>query len=309
MKLLTFEKHGIACPGLLAGEYVVDLLAAGNAGAAEFADDLDVIGFLQLGEPATESSRRIVAAIGKEIASGDLASLLDRGLLHRLESLKLMAPVAKPSKIVAIGLNYRDHAREQGSPIPESPIIFAKFPTSVVGPGDAIVWDPDLTKQVDYEAELAVIIGKKARDVSEEDALSFVGGYTCGNDVSARDLQFGDHQWVRGKSLDTFCPLGPWLITPDEIPDPQALSIRALLNGEVMQDSRTSEMIFGVRELIAFASRAFTLLPGDVIMTGTPHGVGVFRKPPVFLKDGDKIAIEIEKIGHLENVCRTRKSI
>jgi 2-keto-4-pentenoate hydratase/2-oxohepta-3-ene-1,7-dioic acid hydratase in catechol pathway len=216
-----------------------------------------------------------------------------------------MAPIPNPSKIVAIGLNYRDHAREQGSPIPERPIIFAKFPTSVIGPGDTITWDPALTQQVDYEAELAVIIGAAARNVDEEDALSFVAGYACGNDVSARDLQFGDHQWVRGKSLDTFCPLGPALVTPDEVGDPQGLTVRAVLNGEVMQDSSTSEMIFGVRELVAFASRAFTLLPGDVIMTGTPHGVGVFRKPPVFLKDGDQIAIEIERIGRLGNVCHT----
>ena len=264
----------------------------------------DMLGFLRAGPAAVDDARRLMSSIEQGVEAGHTDDLIARGLLHKLDDLVLMAPIPNPSKIIAIGLNYRDHAREQGAPIPEHPIIFAKFPTSVIGPGDAIVWDPELTQQVDYEAELAVVVGRAARDVSEDEALSFVGGYTCGNDVSARDLQFGDHQWVRGKSLDTFCPLGPVLVTPDEIPDPQALSIRAVLNGETMQDSRTSEMIFGVRDLITFASRAFTLLPGDVIMTGTPHGVGVFRKPPVFLKDGDRIAIEIEKIGRLENFCR-----
>jgi 2-keto-4-pentenoate hydratase/2-oxohepta-3-ene-1,7-dioic acid hydratase in catechol pathway len=265
----------------------------------------DMLTFLQLGKTAADAARPILDDVWRQVSAGQSDKLLARGLLRRLDSVKLMAPVRNPSKVVAIGLNYRDHAREQGAPIPDSPIIFAKFPTSVIGPGDAIVWDPALTQQVDYEAELAVVIGRRARNVSEADALDFVAGYTCSNDVSARDLQFGDHQWVRGKSLDTFCPLGPVLVTVDEIPDPQDLSVRALLNGEVMQDSRTSEMIFGVRELIAFASRAFTLLPGDVILTGTPHGVGVFRKPPVFLKDGDRIVIEIEKVGRLENVCRS----
>ncbi len=306
MRLPTFEWNGDRCLGLLAGDYVVDLKAARQTGLVDFGLNLDVVDFLGLGQPALDATRRLLMSIGDDIAKGKVENLIERGLLHRVDGLKLLAPVPNPSKIIAIGLNYRDHAREQGSPIPESPIIFAKFPTSVVGAGDTITWDPELTHQVDYEVELAVVIGRTARKVSEDDALSFVAGYTCGNDVSARDLQFGDHQWVRGKSLDTFCPLGPWLVTPDEIPDPQALSIRALLNGEVVQDSRTSEMIFSVRYLIAFASRAFTLLPGDVIMTGTPHGVGVFRKPPVFLKDGDRIAVEIERIGRLENVCRTQ---
>ena len=306
MRLLTFQEDGIARPGIATGDYVIDIPGMSDAmnvpGLSECPDMLTLI---RGSEPALEQARQLLEVVEREIAAGHSEDLLARGLLHPLDGLKLMAPVPNPSKIVAIGLNYRDHAREQGAPIPDRPIIFAKFPTSVIGPGDAITWDPALTQQVDYEAELAVVIGETARNVKEEDAYAFVAGYTCGNDVSARDLQFGDHQWVRGKSLDTFCPLGPALVTPDEIPDPQDLSIRAVLNGEVMQDSRTSEMIFGVRELIAFASRAFTLLPGDVILTGTPHGVGVFRKPPVFLKDGDRIAIEIERIGRLENVCRT----
>lgn len=305
MRFLTFRREGAAFLGAAIGDDVLDLPGAAAAmDIAGWPPDLDLRAFLGMGESALDKARRTIAAVEREIAAGRTGQLVAQGLLHPLDGLKLMAPVPSPSKVIAIGLNYRDHAREQGAPIPDRPIIFAKFPTSVIGPGDTITWDPALTQQVDYEAELAVVMGKTARNVREQDAYSFVAGYTCGNDVSARDLQFGDRQWVRGKSLDTFCPLGPALVTPDEIADPHALAIRALLNGEVMQESRTSEMIFGVPELIAFASRAFTLLPGDVILTGTPHGVGVFRKPPVFLKDGDRVAIEIEKIGRLENVCR-----
>jgi 2-keto-4-pentenoate hydratase/2-oxohepta-3-ene-1,7-dioic acid hydratase in catechol pathway len=306
MKLLTFETDGSARLGIVVDQWVADVAAAaGQAGIGRLAEVRDMLTFLRDGGTAIDDAGRLLDALEGETAAGHVQHLTAQGLLHPLEGLKLMAPVPNPSKVVAIGLNYRDHAREQGAPIPERPIIFAKFPTSVIGPGDAITWDPALTQQVDYEAELAVVIGRTARNVGEENAISFVAGYTCGNDVSARDLQFGDRQWVRGKSLDTFCPLGPVLVTPDEISDPQRLSIRAVLNDEVVQDSRTSEMIFGVRELIAFSSRAFTLLPGDVILTGTPHGVGVFRKPPVFLKEGDRIAVEIEKIGRLENICRT----
>lgn len=220
-------------------------------------------------------------------------------------SVQLQCPVERPGKIVAIGLNYLDHCRETNTPPPERPLIFTKFTTSLVGPEEEIVWDPDLTAEVDYEAELAVIIGKTARHVRQEDALSYVAGYACANDVSARDLQMGDGQWIRGKSLDTFCPIGPGFVTADEVPDPQNLSIRCVLNGDVLQDSNTKEMIFGVAELIAFCSNAFTLEPGDVILTGTPHGVGMGREPQVWMKDGDKVAIEIETLGRLENTCRT----
>jgi 2-keto-4-pentenoate hydratase/2-oxohepta-3-ene-1,7-dioic acid hydratase in catechol pathway len=196
-----------------------------------------------------------------------------------------------------------DHVREQNQPIPERPIVFAKFNTAVIGPGEAIRWDPELTQQVDFEAELGVVIGKPARNVPLERALEHVFGFVNVNDVSARDIQFGDKQWVRGKSLDTFAPMGPMIVTADEIPDPQALGIRCLVNGEVMQDSSTKEMIFGVKELVAFLSRSFTLEAGDVISTGTPDGVGAFRKPPVFLKDGDRVAVEVESLGRLENPC------
>ncbi|MBM4407115.1 MAG: fumarylacetoacetate hydrolase family protein [Chloroflexi bacterium] len=221
-----------------------------------------------------------------------------------LASVRLLAPVPDPSKIVAIGLNYADHAAEGGVPTPTAPLIFAKFPSTIVGPGDDVTWDRGLTDRVDYEAELGVVIGRRARNVSEADALDHVFGYTCINDVSARDLQFGDGQWIRGKSLDTFCPVGPWIVTADEIPDPQTLRIEAIVNGEALQSSTTANMFFGVRTLIAHCSRAFTLEPGDLIATGTPAGVGVYKKPPRLLRDGDEMIIRIERIGELRNVCR-----
>jgi acylpyruvate hydrolase len=211
--------------------------------------------------------------------------------------------LTNPSKIVAIGLNYMDHCREQHVEPPKAPIIFTKFPTAIIGPGEAIRWDPALTSQVDFEAELGVVIGRTARNVSEAEAMEYVAAYTICHDVSARDLQLGDGQWVRGKSLDTFCPLGPYLVTKDEISDPHHLAIRCTVNETVLQDSNTAEMIFNIPHLIAFSSRAFTLLPGDIIATGTPHGVGLFRSPKIFLKDGDVVTIEIEGLGQLVNPC------
>ncbi len=214
-----------------------------------------------------------------------------------------LPPVVRPGKIVAVGRNYADHAAEQGVATADDPILFTKYGSSVVPDGADIAWRAVDTQQVDYEAELAVIIGTAARDVPQDRALDHVLGYACLNDVSARDLQFGDGQWVRGKSLDTFCPFGPWIVTADEIPDPQALRIRCLVNGEVLQDANTSQMLHGVAALIAFCSRFFTLEPGDVIATGTPAGVGVFRKPPRFLGDGDEVIIDIEGVGRLRNRC------
>ncbi len=222
------------------------------------------------------------------------------------QKVRNLAPLERPGKIIAIGLNYMDHCRETNSDPPSKPLIFCKLSTSLLGPGEEISWSRSLTDQVDYEAELAVVVGHSAREVSRQEALQHVFGYTVGNDVSARDLQFSDGQWIRGKSLDTFCPLGPVLVTADEIPTPQNLGIRTYLNGEIMQESNTREMIFPVAELISFCSQAFTLEPGDVIMTGTPHGVGVGRDPQVFMNDGDQIVIEVDGICRLENTCRTR---
>ena len=222
-----------------------------------------------------------------------------------LEEIKLAPAVSRPSKIIGIGLNYLDHVNESKGKIPKKPMIFAKFPGSLIGHGQYITWNIGLTEKVDFEAELAVIIGKSIYDCPEDKAMEAVFGYCCANDVSARDLQFGDKQWVRGKSLDTFCPLGPWIVTRDEIDDPHSLGIKSLLNGRIMQDSNTGMMLFKLPALISFLSMNFTLIPGDVILTGTPHGVGCFREPSVYMKDGDEIVVEIEGVGRLVNICRT----
>jgi 2-keto-4-pentenoate hydratase/2-oxohepta-3-ene-1,7-dioic acid hydratase in catechol pathway len=221
-----------------------------------------------------------------------------------LDDVELLAPVPRPGKIVAIGRNYREHVEEDGHDAPPAPLVFAKWPSSVIGHRAEIRWDPALTTQVDYEAELAVIIGRPARRVAEADALHYVLGYTCLNDVSARDLQFGDGQWARGKSLDTFCPMGPVLVTADEIPDPGDLAIACHVGGEVRQRANTSEMYFDVAAIISYCSQSFTLESGDVIATGTPGGVGIFRDPPILLADGDEVVVEIERIGRLVNTCR-----
>jgi len=208
--------------------------------------------------------------------------------------------IPRPGKIVCVGLNYRDHAAEGGQDLPKAPLLFAKWPNTLIGDGDPVVLPPEST-QVDYEAELGVVIGAKAKRVSENDALDHVAGYICVNDVSARDLQFADGQWTRGKSPDTFCPVGPRLVPREEIADPQALAIRCIVNGEALQDSSTAQMIFSVAEIIAYTSQIITLEPGDLIATGTPAGVGVFRDPKVLLKDGDEVSVEIEGLGTLTN--------
>ncbi|MGH8879072.1 MAG: fumarylacetoacetate hydrolase family protein, partial [Stackebrandtia sp.] len=213
-------------------------------------------------------------------------------------------PLAVTGKIVCVGLNYADHAAEAGVELPSEPILFLKTADTVIGPDDQVLI-PRRSERTDYEGELAVVIGRTARHVAEAEALSHVFGYTCLNDVTARDLQFGDLQWARGKSLDTFCPMGPVLVTPDEIGDPQSLGVRCLLNGEVVQDASTAVMYHSVARVIAYCSRAFTLRPGDVIATGTPGGVGIFRDPPLLLGDGDEVVVEIDKVGRLTNRCRT----
>jgi 2-keto-4-pentenoate hydratase/2-oxohepta-3-ene-1,7-dioic acid hydratase in catechol pathway len=216
---------------------------------------------------------------------------------------KQLAPVA-PVNILCIGLNYRRHAEEGKAPIPEHPVVFMKATTALQNPGDPIILPRHLrSDEVDYECELAVVIGKHCKNVSRENALDYVLGYTCANDVSARDWQikWGGSQWCRGKTFDTFAPLGPCLVLKDEIPDPAKLKIKTILNGEVLQNWRTDDMIFDVPSLIVFLSSSTTLLPGTVILTGTPHGIGFFRKPPVFLKPGDIVSIDIDRIGMLIN--------
>lgn len=222
--------------------------------------------------------------------------------MHRIQ----FAPVVSdPPKIIAIGLNYLDHIEESRGEAPKNPLVFAKFSSSLIGHNEHITWDPGLTTMVDFEAELAVVIGKTAHNCPESDTIDKIFGYTCANDVTARDLQFGDGQWVRGKSLDTFCPIGPWIVTSDDIHDPHSLGIKCSLNGKIMQESNTGMMIFKLPYLIRFLSKNFTLQPGDIILTGTPHGVGSARNPAIFMKDGDEVVVEIEGVGRLANICKT----
>lgn len=259
-----------------------------------FLDQADQISFGQ--EHADGSVTRIAGDIfGTFADTGQPAAVKKR-----------LAPIM-PTAVLCIGLNYRKHAEEGKSPIPEHPVLFMKMPSNVQHPGDPIFLPRRLAStKVDYECELAVVIGKPCKNVSRARALEYVLGYTCANDVSARDWQsqWGGGQWCRGKSFDTFCPLGPCLVTADELPDPNQLAIKTILNGNVMQDWNTNDMIFDVPTLIEFLSGSTLLAPGTVILTGTPHGVGFARKPPVFLQDGDTVTIAIERIGQLTNPVR-----
>jgi 2-keto-4-pentenoate hydratase/2-oxohepta-3-ene-1,7-dioic acid hydratase in catechol pathway len=227
---------------------------------------------------------------GEEVAQ-------DRSVLP-LRELTLLAPVPRPGKILCIGLNYRDHAAETGKPLPTVPILFAKFANSVV-PDGATVPIPAATEEVDWEAELGVVIGRRVKDVPVGEALDAVAGYCCVNDLSARDLQRSTTQFTLGKAIDGFLPMGPWLVTREEVPDPEDLAISCTVNGRLVQRSSTREMVFGVAELVSFLSRTMTLEPGDVIATGTPPGVGVARTPPWFLRPGDEVVVEVERLGRL----------
>jgi 2-keto-4-pentenoate hydratase/2-oxohepta-3-ene-1,7-dioic acid hydratase in catechol pathway len=283
-----------------------------------------------LGDGVPSDARLGIEAGGHVLAAGDIAhglpetvdellanvpkalrklkAALDVARIERdgapLEEARLAAPVPRPGKIVAIGRNYPDHNVEQGSVPPAVPLVFAKFPSALIGHRSEIRWTTGLTSQVDWEAELGVVIGRTARNVSEAEALDYVLGYTVINDVSARDLQWSDKQWVRAKSLDTFAPMGPVLVTADEIANPDDLAISCDVNGREMQSDRTSSMFHSVRRVISFCSESFTLEPGDIIATGTPGGVGAFRDPPIFLHDGDVVTVTVEGIGSLVNTCR-----
>lgn len=235
-------------------------------------------------------------------AAGDPFSGL-RPTDETADVVKLLAPV-HPAQILCIGLNYLHHADESNLPAPKQPVLFVKGVNALQNPGDAIEIPTHLAShKVDYECELAVVIGRACKNVSRDDALDHVAGYTCANDVSARDwqIEFGGGQWSRGKSFDTFAPLGPCFVTPDEIPNPNALGIRTMLNGERVQDWNTDDMIFDVPTLIEFLSGSTTLVPGTVILTGTPHGVGMAANPPRWLRDGDEVTIEVDGIGQLTN--------
>jgi 2-keto-4-pentenoate hydratase/2-oxohepta-3-ene-1,7-dioic acid hydratase in catechol pathway len=285
MKLLSYQDDsGQPHLGALQQQRIVNLHQASRAALPD-----DMLEFLRLGPAAMQTAR----------------NLLDE---HRdgpaLDAVRLLAPITNPGKVVAIGLNYMDHVLEGGFEVPEFPTMFCKYSSSIVASGDDIRWSAQLTQQVDYEAELALVIGTAAHKVSAADAHEHIAGYLNCNDVTARDLQFrpGD-QWLRGKCVDSFCPLGPWLVSADEIPDPHALSIQCRVNGRVLQDSSTAQIIHRIPQLIEYLSAAFTLHPGDVVITGTPNGVGAFRKPPLWLADGDIVEVEVEGLGVLRNRC------
>jgi len=247
----------------------------------------------------------VIEIISSASARAKAEGIVSAGQSRLSGQPKLRAPFT-PRSFICIGLNYMDHVKESNSKVPERPVVFAKFANALAHPGDTITWYRDASQQVDWEAELGVVIGKPCYRVSKADALGYVGGYTCVNDVSARDIQRTDgaNQFVMGKTFDGFCPVGQYVTTADEVGDPQHLGIKCIVNGTVMQNSNTHEMIFDVATLVSHLSRFMTLLPGDLIATGTPPGVGMGRKPPVFLQDGDEVTVEIEKIGSITNRCR-----
>jgi 2-keto-4-pentenoate hydratase/2-oxohepta-3-ene-1,7-dioic acid hydratase in catechol pathway len=248
------------------------------------------------------SIRELLAAGPGMLRSAAEAAARPDAVRHSASSVQLLAPIADPPKIICIGLNYRDHAAESGASVPKEPVLFSKFATAIIGPGQAIRL-PAVSREVDYEAELVLVVGKKGRYLSATAALEHLAGCTIGHDVSARDWQLkkDGKQWLAGKTFDTFAPIGPVIVTMDELGDPHNLSIQLRLNGQLMQDSNTREMIFRASDLLAYISQVVTLEPGDLIFTGTPSGVGFTRKPPVFLKGGDVVEVEIEKIGVLRN--------
>jgi 2-keto-4-pentenoate hydratase/2-oxohepta-3-ene-1,7-dioic acid hydratase in catechol pathway len=279
---------------LLNSEYLLDFENAIDVGERP----AHLLAWLDMDGPWFQESRQRFEALQND--SNLLIEANEKGWLTKRKDAYWFAPVPRPGKLICIGLNYRDHAAESNMPIPKQPVVFSKFATAVIAPGEPVIL-PSTSAQVDYEAELAVVIGRRAKNVSATRALDHVLGYTCFNDVTARDFQFADGQWQRGKSCDTFAPMGPAIVTTDVVPDPHKLSIKLALNGQTMQDSNTDQFIFGVPELIEFLSQTITLEPGDVIATGTPPGVGFARKPPVFLKAGNVMEVVIESVGWLNN--------
>ena len=311
MKLVTYEAAKTLRLGVVHGDFVVDVAAAYGLIAEGQSSDRrlgaasqvlrklgrppkDMLELLGLGEKYRHALRVITdwaAGMGKTGA---------KGLMTALSKVRLRAPIAHPYKIICLGRNYAEHAREQGLEPPAAPVFFLKSHNTICGPGDPIKLPPNSAK-VDYEAELAVVMGKRGHRIPESEARKYIAGYTLLNDVSARDFQYSDTQWYRGKSCDTFAPTGPWIVTADEIPSVDNLRISSTLNGAMMQDSNTGNMIFKVPFLISYLSQSITLEVGDLISTGTPPGVGVHRKPPVFLKPGDVVSVTVEAIGTLTN--------
>lgn len=295
MKLVRFQRNGDTIPrhGALIGD---DLVLDFTAPAADLHQPHDLLAWCDLNGAALPAALELAHQLETTPSRREelAAALLP------LSEVKLLAPVDMPGKVICIGLNYRDHAEESGMEIPERPLVFSKFGSCVVGPDDAVRL-PKGHSETDYEAELAFVVGRHASHVPLERALDHVLGYACANDVSARAFQFADGQWTRGKACDTFCPLGPFVATTDEVPAPEKLRIGLRLNGETMQDSSTDQLVFGIAELVASLSEFITLEPGDLVLTGTPPGVGFARKPPVYLADGDVMEVEIEGLGVLRN--------
>ena len=282
MKLITFSAQGRQRLGVLLEDGSIGDVCRADSQIPE-----DVNEFLAAGETMHSRVTQTAASLGAD-------HVLD------MDAVRLGPPVPNPDKILCIGINYKDHIEETNSETPEHPVVFSKYSNTIIGPDDPIHL-PVISKAVDYEAEFAVVMGKTARNVSKEDALDYVGGYTALNDVSARDFQHRTSQWVMGKSFDTFAPIGPVLVTADDIPDPHALDIKLRLNGEEMQSSNTRQLLFTVNDLIADITSVMTLEPGDIISTGTPGGVGFARDPQVLLKPGDMVEVEIQDIGILRN--------
>lgn len=306
MKLVTYSWKGHVALGALSNEQAVDLHRAYAAAVRHWGDedelavaDLrvpgDLLGLLRGGEASMAAARRALKFVEEQGVANQ-----GEGLCYPLAEVEFLAPIQRPGKVVCVGLNYRSHLAEIGEPAPEYPILFHKAATSLVGHRQAIVL-PRISRQVDYEGELAVVIGRRGKYISEQEALSYVAGYACANDVSAHDLEFRTSQWTSGKMLDTFCPLGPVLLTQDEVPDPGLLRLKTMLNGQTVQEACTSDMVFPVPYLISYISSLATLEPGDLILTGTPAGIGCNQKPQVFLQPGDHVSVQIDGIGTLIN--------
>ena len=310
MRLVTYQHEGQSRSGAQLDKWIIDLNRAyhatiqhsGNEDELAVADlrvPPDMIGLLRGGDTSLKAAQQALAFVRRQLeVNGN--TLNQQGIVYALERISLLHPVLHPSKVICLGLNYRDHAAEQGMAIPEYPVLFHKVAGSLIGHNQPIVI-PRISNKIDYEGELAIIIGRRGKYIAEDEALSYVAGYTVANDVSARDLQFRTSQWTTGKMLDTFGPLGPALVTRDEVADPNALSIKTILNGQVLQDGNTADMIFRVPFIVSYISEIVTLEPGDVILTGTPSGIGNTRTPQIFMKPGDTITIEIEGLGKLTN--------
>ena len=309
MKLLSFEFHSEQKLGALDDQWVVDLGRAHESFLSELAGmyrnvpnrfPQRMIDFLEIGEGFTNYTSSLIGHVRDLLRKGS-RELQQNGVLLKPTEVRILPPVPVPPKIICLGLNYRDHAEEAHVPMPELPLLFSKPSTAIVGPEDFVVY-PKISTQVDYEVELAAIIGKRGKNVAESDAFNHIAGYTVFNDISARDIQFADKQWFRGKGFDTFAPTGPCLVLLEQVSDPHNLKMELRVNGEVRQRSTTANMIFKIPQLVAFISNVMTLQPGDIIATGTPAGVGFYAKPEKrLLKPGDLMEAEIEGIGVLRN--------